>query len=136
MIKLKVFMICLAVMISVFSAVVCLEIYTLERSVARGFFIDIFDDMQDIGYLDPQLEDYYRDKMIQMDWESVEGDFFQGTWPRSEVSRARKERQEFINLTLRIRPSRVSQWIHLFRDGSAEFFFTGTRPSEYFAPGW
>ncbi len=136
MIKLKVFLICLAVLLTVFSTIVCVEMYTLEQAIACGFYADILDDMQDIGYLDSQLEDYYREKMKQLHWEGDGGDIFAGTSPRTEAARARKERQETVTLSLRIRPSRVSQWLHLLAEGEAVFRFYGQRPSEYFSPGW
>lgn len=134
--KVKVFLICLAVIISIFASIVSLEMYTLERAVARGFFIDILDEMQDVGYLDQEIEAYYRAKMLQMGWESSSGDFFAGSWPRAESSRARKERQEMVSLTMRMIPSPISRWIHFVREGSGEITFSSTRPSEYFDPGW
>jgi hypothetical protein len=134
--KVKVFLICLSVLVVVFSMLVCMEIYALERAIARGFYTDILDDMQDIGFLENGLADYYRSKMEELGWEAVEGDFFLGTWPLSETLRARKENNELVSLTVRIRPSRVSQWIHLFREGDTVFQFSGSRPSEYFDPRW
>ena len=37
--------------------------YAMERAIARGIYADILDDMQDIGYLEPSLADYYLEKM-------------------------------------------------------------------------
>lgn len=136
MTKVKVFLICLSVMIVIFSVIVCMEMYAMERAVARGIYSDIADDMQDIGYLNEQLASYYHDKMVEMGWQEVDSDFFAGTWPRNEAQRARKERNELISLKLTIRPTKLAQWIHLFVEGDEVFRFSGGRPSEYFDPGW
>ncbi|MBO8165527.1 MAG: hypothetical protein H0Z34_17765 [Brevibacillus sp.] len=134
--KLVVFMICLSVTITIFSMIACIEIYSLERAIARGFYSDIMDDMQDIGYLDDRLEQYYRDKLKSFGWKPLEGDFFAGTHPRTAAVRARKENNEHVTLVLRIQPSQVSQWLHYFQEGERDFLFTGSRPSEYFSPEW
>lgn len=134
--KLLVFLVCLGVMITVFSLIVCLEIYSLERAIARGFYSDILDDMQDLGYLDSRLEQYYTDKLNSFGWQAVAGDYFTGSAPRTEVFRAKKERNEHVRLVLRIRPSQVSQWLQYFQEGERDFLFTGSRPSEYFSPEW
>ncbi|MGE5702718.1 MAG: hypothetical protein ACM32O_09335 [Clostridia bacterium] len=134
--KLKVFLVCLSVMLFVFSAIACMETYSLERAIARGVYTDVIDDMQDIGYLDSQLAEYYRGKMHAWGWESEGGDYFVGSWPTSEAARARKERQEQVSLTLSIHPSKVSQWVNLLVEGRASFHFSGVRPSEYFDQGW
>ncbi len=136
MIKLKVFLICLSVLLLVFAAITCMETYSLERAIARGFFSDMLDDMQDIGYLDNHLRDYYREKMQALGWESETGDFFAGTKPLVQGERARKERNETITFMLSVRPSRVSQWLHILTTGDSVFRFSGTRPSEYFDQGW
>lgn len=136
MIKVKIFLICLSVMIVIFSVIVCMEMYAMERAVARGIYTDIADDMQDIGYLNEELASYYRGKMVEMGWQEVGGDFFGETWPRDEVHRARKERNELVSLTLTVRPTRLAQWIHLFVEGDEVFRFSGRRSSEYFDPGW
>jgi hypothetical protein len=109
--------------------------YALERAIARGYFADVLDDMQDIGYLEPELAGYYRSKMRQLGWEESQ-DFFAGSWPTTEGQRAKKERNEMVSLSLMVRPSRVAQWINLFVEGDTVFSFTGSRPSEYFDPGW
>ncbi|NGQ96423.1 hypothetical protein G3578_14765 [Brevibacillus sp. SYP-B805] len=136
MLKLKVFLLCLSVIIILFSGVMCMELYALERGIARGVYTDVMDDMQDIGYLHSGLADYYREEMNGMGWESVNSDYFDGSWPLEEGQRARKERNEMVRLTLTIRPSRMSQWINWFVTGETVFRFTGSRPSEYFDPGW
>jgi hypothetical protein len=136
MLKLKIFLLCLSVIIAVFSMVICMEMYALERAMARGIFSDVLDDMQDIGYLHSGLAGYYREEMVEMGWVSVSEDFFTGSWPREETQRARKERNEQITLTLTVRPSRLSQWINQFVTGEAVFRFSASRPSEYFDPGW
>jgi hypothetical protein len=135
MVKTKVFLICLSVMIVLFSAVAACQMYAMERAIARGIFADVLDDMQDIGYLDPALADYYRQKMAELGWD-VTGDVFAGSWPQAEQQRALKEQNEMVTLTLTVRPSRVAQWLNQFAEGNAAFFFTGSRPSEYFDPGW
>lgn len=135
MVKAKVFLICLSVLIIVFSAVGAYQMYALERTIARAIYTDILDDMQDIGYLEPTLAEYYVGKMEELGWE-VTGDAFAGSWPRAEGERARKERQETVTLALTVQPSRVAQWMHLFLSGDVSFSFAGTRPSEYFDPGW
>lgn len=136
MIKLKVFLICLSVVLVMYSGIVCMEMYALERALARGFYSDILDDMQDIGYLDELLVLHYQNEMLAMGWESNEEDFFLGTYPREEAVRARKEHNETVTVTLTIRPSRISQWLHLFFYADTSFVFSGSRPSEYFDPGW
>mgnify|MGYP001451521869 CR=1 FL=1 len=134
--KLLIFLICLGVMIAVFSMIAGIEIYSLERAMARGFYSDILDDMQDIGYLDSRLEQYYTDKLNSFGWQPLAGDYFAGSVPRTEGARARKERNERVLLVLRIRPSPVSQWLHYFQEGERDFLFTGSRPSEYFSAEW
>ncbi|GEC93224.1 hypothetical protein BBR01nite_55550 [Brevibacillus brevis] len=109
--------------------------YAMERAIARGIYADLLDDMQDIGYLEPTLADYYLLKMKELGWEVTE-DAFAGSWPRTESERARKERQEAITLSVTIQPSKVTQWLHKFVEGDTSFSFTGSRPSEYFDPGW
>ncbi|RNB82812.1 hypothetical protein EDM56_23220 [Brevibacillus fluminis] len=136
MTKLKVFLICLSVMVFVFSAIACVETYSLERSLARGVYTDLMDDMQDIGYLDSSLTAYYRGKMQDWGWTGAGADFFAGSYPMSETTRARKERAENVSLTLSIHPSKLSQWMNLLVEGEATFRFAGTRPSEYFDQGW
>jgi hypothetical protein len=56
--------------------------------------------------------------------------------PRAESERALKERQETVILAVTIYPSRVAQWMNRFVEGNVAFSFAGSRPSEYFAPGW
>ncbi|MGG1662851.1 hypothetical protein [Brevibacillus sp. NRS-1366] len=109
--------------------------YAMERAIARGIYADILDDMQDIGYLEPSLADYYLDKMGELGWD-VSGDVFAGSWPRVESARARKERQEDVTLAVTVTPSKVAQWLHRFVEGDTSFSFAGSRPSEYFDPGW
>lgn len=136
MVKSNVFLICLGVIVALFSMIVCMELYALERAAARGIYTDVLDEMQDIGYLDDSLSEYYQGEMTSMGWESAQEDFFTGSWPRNEANRSRKERNELVSLTMTIRPSRLSQWIHFFMEGETLFRFTGSRPSEYFDPGW
>lgn len=136
MIKLKVFLVCLSVMLFVFSAIACMETYSLERTLARGVYTDLMDDMQDIGYLDSQLAAYYREKMNGWGWTGVEGDFYAGSYPVTEAARARKERKEDVSLKLSIHPSKLSQWMNLLVEGDSTFHFSGLRPSEYFDQGW
>lgn len=136
MIKLKVFLLCLTVIFTVFSMVVCIEMVTLERAFARGVYQDIMDDMQDIGYLDGQLASYYANKMSELGWVGENGDFYTGTWPREVASRSYKERNELVSLTLTIRPSRITQWAQLLFGDEPVFRFNGRRPSEYFDSGW
>jgi|GEM_PF-647252 len=136
MLKLKIFFACLTVLFFLFSMVVCVEVYTMERAFARGVFTDLLDEMQDKGYLDDQLALYYATKMTELGWQQVEQDFYRGTWPREEVQRAKKELHQSVFLSLHVRPSRVSQWFHLFLSGETVFRLTGSRPSEYFDPGW
>lgn len=135
MVKLKVFLICLSVLIIVTSALGAYHLYAMERAIARGIYADILDDMQDIGYLEPSLADYYLGKMGELGWD-VSGDVFAGSWPRVENARARKERQEEVMLAVTIIPSKVTQWLNRFVEGDASFSFAGSRPSEYFDPGW
>lgn len=135
MVKAKVFLICLSVLIIVFSAIGAYQMYALERAIARGMYADILDDMQDIGYLEPTLASYYLQEMNELGWD-VAGDVFAGSWPRTEGERARKERKETVTLTFTVHPSRVAQWLHRFVEGDALFSFAGSRPSEYFDPGW
>jgi hypothetical protein len=135
MVKTKVFLICLSVILFVFSGIAAHEMYALERATARSMYDDILDDMQDIGYLESELADYYLGKMEQLGWDVTE-DVFAGSWPRIEAMRAKKEEKEMVTLTLTVRPSRVAQWIHLFVKGDTVFSFTGSRPSEYFDPEW
>ncbi|EMT51135.1 hypothetical protein I532_19502 [Brevibacillus borstelensis AK1] len=135
MLKLKVFLICLAVMLILFSAIGAYEMYAMERAIARSIYADAFDDMQDIGYLEPQLADYYVQRMRDLGWD-VSGDAFSGSHPRMEGIRARKERNEMVTLSLSVYPSRLSQWMNRFVEGEKAFTFTGSRPSEYFDPGW
>jgi hypothetical protein len=135
MVKAKVFLICLCVIIFVFSGIASHEMYAMERAIARSMYEDIFDDMQDIGYLEQELADYYRGKMEQLGWDVTE-DVFAGSWPRTEAMRAKKEENQMVSLTLMVRPSRVAQWIHMFVEGDAVFSFSGIRPSEYFTPEW
>ena len=136
MLKLKVFLICLSVFFSVFSMIVCVETYTLERAMARGIYQDLLDDMQDIGYLDSRLAAYYANKMEALGWEGVEGDFFKGSQPRDVLIRALKEKNQTIFLSLQIKPSIITQWVHLLFEGEPLFQFSGSRPSEYFDMGW
>lgn len=135
MVKLKVFLICLSVLIIVTSALGAYHLYAMERAIARGIYADILDDMQDIGYLEPSLADYYLGKMGELGWD-VSGDVFAGSWPRVESARARKERQEEVMLAVMVIPSKVTQWLNRFVEGEASFSFAGSRPSEYFDPGW
>ncbi|OUQ85833.1 hypothetical protein B5G50_24600 [Brevibacillus brevis] len=135
MVKAKVFLICLLVLLLITSALGAYHLYAMERAIARGIYADLLDDMQDIGYLEPTLADYYLLKMKGLGWE-VTGDTFAGSWPRTESERARKERQEAITLSVTIQPSKVTQWLHKFVEGNTSFSFTGGRPSEYFDPGW
>ncbi|GAA4721399.1 hypothetical protein [Brevibacillus fulvus] len=136
MIKLQVFLVCLAVIVFVFSMIVCMEMYALERAIARSIYTDLADDMQDIGYLDPELADYYQARMYELGWGEQPGGFFGGTWPLDEANRARKEKNETVTIAMTVRPSIISQWINQYFQGETEFRFSGTRPSEYFAPGW
>lgn len=136
MIKLKVFLICLGVMLIVFSGITCMEVYSLERTMARSIYTDLMDDMQDIGYLDDQLAGYYRTKMSELGWVPPHGDFFTGSWPLDVNFRAHKEQQELVSLQLSIRPSLLTQWMHLLVEGEPTFQFSGRRPSEYFDQGW
>lgn len=103
--------------------------------MARAFYTDILDDMQDIGYLDDELAAYYLRKMGELGWLMGE-DVFAGSSPRSASERARKERQEEVTLVLTVYPSRVSQWLNRFAEGEVAFTFAGSRPSEYFDPEW
>ena len=135
MVKLKVFLICLSVLIIVTSALGAYHLYAMERAIARGIYADILDDMQDIGYLELSLADYYLGKMEELGWD-VSGDVFAGSWPRVESARARKERQEEVMLAVTVIPSKVTQWLNRFVEGEASFSFAGSRPSEYFDPGW
>ena len=135
MVKTKVFLLCLSVMLVLFSSIAAYEMYAMERAIARGYFADLLDDMQDIGYLESDLADYYRNEMRELGWEEG-GNFFAGSWPLAETQRARKENHEMVSLTLTVRPTRVAQWINLFVEGETVFTFTGSRPSEYFDPGW
>ncbi|MGG4456434.1 hypothetical protein [Brevibacillus porteri] len=135
MVKAKVFLICLLVLLLITSALGAYHLYAMERAIARGIYADLLDDMQDIGYLEPTLADYYLLKMKELGWEVTE-DAFAGSWPRNESERARKERQEAITLSVTIQPSKVTQWLHKFVEGDTSFSFTGSRPSEYFDPGW
>lgn len=136
MTKLKVFLICLSVMLFVFSAIACIETYSLERSLARGVYTDLMDDMQDIGYLDSKLAAYYRERMNGLGWEGAEGDFFASSYPVTESARAHKERNENVSLSLSIHPSKLSQWMNLLVEGDSTFQFVGIRPSEYFDQRW
>ncbi|HZG16162.1 MAG TPA: hypothetical protein VE710_14255 [Candidatus Bathyarchaeia archaeon] len=136
MVKTKVFLLCLTVIVTIFSMIICMELYALERSVARGIYTDVLDEMQDIGYLHSSLADYYKGEMVSLGWEAAKEDFFAGSSPRDEIGRARKERNEMVSLTMTIRPSRLSQWIHYVIEGETDFHFAGSRPSEYFDPGW
>ncbi len=135
MVKVKVFLICLSVLIIVTSALGAYHMYAMERAIARSIYADILDDMQDIGYLEPSLANYYVGKMEELGWD-VREDVFAGSWPRVENERARKERQESVTLTLTVTPSRVAQWLHRFAEGEVSFSFAGSRPSEYFDPRW
>lgn len=136
MTKLKVFLLCLAVIFTVFSMIVCIEMVTLERAIARGVYQDIMDDMQDIGYLDSQLASYYENEMSELGWEGMNGDFFAGTWPREVAARSNKEKNGQVILSLTIRPTRISQWVQLLLEGEPVFRFRGSRPSEYFDSAW
>lgn len=109
--------------------------YAMERAIARSIYADLLDDMQDIGYLDSALAQYYIQEMTELGWD-VTGDVFAGTNPRTENERARKERQDKVTLAINIRPSHVAQWLHRFVEGEVSFTFVGSRPSEYFDPGW
>jgi hypothetical protein len=135
MVKVKVFIVCITVLIFVFSAIAAYQLYALERSIARSFYTDILDDMQDIGYLDPELAAYYLREMEELGW-SVTEDVFAGSSPRNASERARKERQENVTLVVTVYPSRVAQWLHRFLEGEVAFTFAGSRPSEYFDPEW
>lgn len=135
MVKAKVFLICLIVLLLVTSALGAYHLYAMERAIARGIYADLLDDMQDIGYLEPALANYYTLKMNQLGWDVTE-DVFAGSWPRTVGERARKERQESITVKVTIQPSRVTQWLNKYAEGDTSFVFTGSRPSEYFDPGW
>lgn len=135
MVKVKVFLICLSVLIIVTSALGAYHMYAMERAIARSIYADILDDMQDIGYLEPSLAEYYVEKMEELGW-NVSVDVFAGSWPLVENERARKERQESVTLTLKVTPSRVAQWLHRFVEGEISFSFAGSRPSEYFDSRW
>ena len=135
MVKLKVFLVCIALLIFVFSAMGAYQMYALERAIARSYFADIMDDMQDIGYLDPALAAYYLQEMEELGWD-VTGDAFAGSSPLSASQRARKERQEEVTLVLTVYPSRIAQWLNRFVQGEIAFMFSGSRPSEYFDPEW
>ncbi|WP_411503034.1 hypothetical protein [Brevibacillus centrosporus] len=135
MVKLKVFIISLAVMLAILSALGAYHMYAMERAIARSIYADMLDDMQDIGYLDPALAEYYSQEMAELGWD-VSGDVFAGSGPRTENQRARKERQEAVTLAITVTPSKVAQWLNRFVEGEVAFTFIGTRPSEYFDPGW
>lgn len=135
MVKLKVFIISLAVMLAILSALGAYHMYAMERAIARSIYADMLDDMQDIGYLDPALAAYYSQEMAELGWD-VSGDVFAGSGPRAENQRARKERQEAVTLAITVTPSKVAQWLNRFVEGEVAFTFIGTRPSEYFDPGW
>lgn len=135
MVKAKVFLISLSVLILVFSAIGAYHMYAMERAIARSIYADLLDDMQDIGYLDAALGEYYSQEMAELGWD-VSGDVFAGSWPRTESERARKERQDSVTLAFKVNPSKVAQWINRFVEGEATFTFAGSRPSEYFDPGW
>jgi hypothetical protein len=135
MVKAKVFLICITVLLLVFSAIGAYHMYALERSIARAIYTDILDDMQDIGYLEPDLATYYLQKMEELGWD-VSGDVFAGSGPRTAGERAKKERREEVTLMVRVYPSRVAQWMHRFVVGEIAFSFAGSRPSEYFDPEW
>lgn len=135
MVKAKVFLVCLIVLLFVISGVGAYHLYAMERAIARGIYADILDDMQDIGYLDPVLAEYYTQKMDDLGWD-VTADIFAGSWPRTINERARKEQNESVTLTVTVRPSNVAKWLNAFVEGDAAFSFTGSRPSEYFDPGW
>ncbi|MGN7472141.1 hypothetical protein [Brevibacillus sp. SAFN-007a] len=135
MVKAKVFLVCLIVLLFVISGVGAYHLYAMERAIARGIYADILDDMQDIGYLDPALAEYYTQKMDDLGWD-VTADIFAGSWPRTINERARKEQNESVTLTVTVRPSNVAKWLNAFVEGDAAFSFTGSRPSEYFDPGW
>ncbi|MFD2369662.1 hypothetical protein ACFSO0_06760 [Brevibacillus sp. GCM10020057] len=135
MAKLKVFIISLTVLLLVFSALGAYHMYAMERAIARSIYADLLDDMQDIGYLDAALADYYLQEMADLGWD-VSGDVFAGSMPRAESKRARKERQETVTLAMTVTPSKVAQWLNRFVEGQVAFTFVGSRPSEYFDPGW
>jgi hypothetical protein len=135
MVKLKVFLVCITLLIVVFSAVGAYQLYALERAIARSYFADIMDDMQDIGYLDPALAAYYLREMEQLGWD-VTGDVFAGSSPRHASQRARKERREEVTLVMTVYPSRIAQWLNRIVQGEMAFTFSGSRPSEYFDPEW
>lgn len=135
MVKAKVFLVCIAVLLLVFSGIGAYHMYALERSIARAIYTDILDDMQDIGYLEPSLSAYYLQKMEELGWD-VSGDVFAGSGPRSLSERARKERNEEVTLVVSIYPSRVAQWMNRFVAGEVIFSIAGSRPSEYFDPEW
>ncbi|EJL39952.1 hypothetical protein BAG01nite_45990 [Brevibacillus agri] len=135
MVKAKVFLVCLMVLLFVISGVGAYHLYAMERAIARGIYADILDDMQDIGYLDPALAEYYTKKMAELGWD-VTADVFAGSWPRTMGERARKEQKESVTLTVTVTPSNVAKWLNAFVEGDTAFSFTGSRPSEYFDPGW
>lgn len=135
MVKAKVFLVCIALLIFIFSAMGAYQLYALERAIARSFYTDMLDDMQDIGYLDAELAAYYLEEMEELGWD-VTGDVFAGSSPRNASERARKERQEEVTLVITVYPSRVAQWLHRLVQGEVAFTFAGSRPSEYFDPEW
>jgi hypothetical protein len=135
MVKAKVFLVCMITLLFVISGVGAYHLYAMERAIARSIYADVLDDMQDIGYLNQALTDYYTNKMARLGWD-VSTDVFAGSWPRGEGERARKERKESVTLAMKVTPSNVAKWLNAFVEGDTAFSFTGSRPSEYFDPGW
>lgn len=136
MIKLKVFLFGLSVLVPILAIIVGIEIYSMERALARGIFHDVMDEMQNDGYLDQSTSFYYGAQMDELGWHSVGTDYFQGTYPRNESNRARKELQQNVRLVISIRPSVVTRWVHFLKEGEGTFTFSSVRPSEYYHPEW
>ncbi|TPG70393.1 hypothetical protein EEL31_19100 [Brevibacillus laterosporus] len=136
MIKLKLFLFCLLAIFLLFSMTASLELFSIEHALARSIFSDVMDDMRDIGYLDRDVERYYSEKMNQLGWEAVDGDYFQGSFPRQMNQRVSKEKQQFIELHLQIRPSRVARLLNKYTRDDYSFAFYSRQPSEYFDVRW
>lgn len=136
MIKVKLFLFCLLAIFLLFSMTASLELISVEHALARSIFSDVLDDMRDIGYLDRDVERYYSEKMNQLGWEAVDGDYFQGSFPRQMNQRVLKEKQQFIELHLQIRPSRVTRLLKKYTRDGYPFAFHSRQPSEYFDVRW
>ncbi|MGG1444012.1 hypothetical protein ABE354_18520 [Brevibacillus laterosporus] len=136
MIKIKLFFVCLVAIVFLISMTACLEMFIVEHALARGIFSDVMDNMRDIGYLDRDVERYYSEKMNKLGWEAMDGDYFQGSYPRKINQRVLKEKQEFIELQLQVKPSRVARMLNKYTKGTYLFAFYSRQPSEYFDVRW